>query len=170
MTSMQKKIEKNKAPRVHITYDVETNGAMEQKELPMVVGVLGDFTGNNPGKKPDILRERHFVELQEGGVDQLMRTMEPGLKFKVEDKLNDTGDLVDVDLKFKSIQDFGPEQIAKSIPALKALLDKRELLKELLNKSGISDELNDQIKMLLKNPDQQKKLAKELNIDLESEN
>lgn len=169
MTSMQKKIEKNKAPRVHITYDVESNGAMEKKELPMVVGVLGDFAGNNPGKKPDILRERRFVELQEGGVNQLMRNMEPGVKFKVEDKINGTGDMVDVDLKFKSIQDFSPEHIAHSIPSLKALIEKRELLKELLNKSGISDELNDQIKMLLKNPDQQKKLAKELRMETEDQ-
>ena len=99
--SVHQKLKRVRKPRVHITYDVETNGAMETKEIPYVVGVLGDFSGDSDVAKKS-LKERRFIDLKKDKFDQVMARLEPGVKMKVEDVLSgEEGKEFAVDLKFR---------------------------------------------------------------------
>ncbi len=130
--STQHKLDRVRAPRVHITYDVEVGGAIELKELPFVVGVLGDFTGQPEQPLPK-LKERKFVEVNPDNFDTVLEGMKPHLNFSVENKLSEDADApkLKVDLHFKSMDDFEPENVAKQVKPLKELLDLRTRLGDL---------------------------------------
>src|SRR6267378_103726 len=130
--SAQHKLDRVRAPRVQITYDVEVGGAIEIKELPFVVGVLGDFTGNPEQPLPK-LKERKFVEVNPDNFDSVLEGMKPHLSFAVENKLSEdpNGPQLKVDLHFKSLDDFEPENVAKQVKPLKELLDLRTKLSDL---------------------------------------
>src|SRR6202008_2922738 len=120
--STQHKLARVRPPRVQITYDVETGGAIEIKELPFVVGVLGDFTGQ-PEQPLAKLKERKFVEVNPDNFDSVLEGMKPHLSFAVENKLSEEPDApnLKVDLRFKNMEDFEPENVARQVKPLKEL-------------------------------------------------
>src|ERR1035438_7809929 len=130
--SAQHKLDRVRPPRVQITYDVEVGGAIEIKELPFVVGVLGDFTGNPEQPLPK-LKERKFVEVNPDNFDSVLEGMKPHLAFSVENKLRDEPDApnLKINLNFKSMDDFEPDTVAEQLPPVKQLLDRRTRLSDL---------------------------------------
>src|SRR5271167_860586 len=120
--STQDKLSRVRAPRVHITYKVETGKAIEIKELPFVMGVLGDLTGQ-PDKPLAALKDRKFVEINPDNFDSVLKGMAPHLAFSVANKLSDDPNAgqIGVNLKFESLDDFSPENVAKQVGPLKDL-------------------------------------------------
>src|SRR5215831_18511229 len=116
--SLQKKLDRVRKPRVHITYDVETEGATVTKELPFVVGVLGDFSGQ-PTQPLKPLKDRKFIQVDRDNFNSVMSRMTPGLKMKVENTLTDQGGEIPVDLKFNSMEDFEPGRVVDQVEPLK---------------------------------------------------
>lgn|SRR5215469_15523780 len=140
----QHKLDRVRPPRVQITYDVEIGGAIELKELPFVVGVLGDLTGNPEQPLPK-LKDRKFVEVNPDNFDSVLEGMKPHLSFAVENKLSDEPDApnLKIDLKFKKLDDFEPASVAKQIKPLKELLDLRTRLADLRGTLQGNDKLED---------------------------
>jgi type VI secretion system protein ImpB len=162
MISIQKKLSKERKPRIHITYDVETEGAVEKKELPFVVGAMGDYSGNNPGQAKKAFKGRKFVQIDADNFDEVMHKIQPGVSLKVKNTLADDDSEMKVDLQFNSIEDFEPHNIAQQIPALKKLLETRKKLTELLSKADISQDLEEILEQLLQDQERIKKLSGEL--------
>jgi type VI secretion system protein ImpB len=142
--STQHKLDRVRPPRVQITYDVETGGAIEIKELPFVVGVLGDFTGTPEQPLPK-LKERRFVEVTPDNFDSVLESMKPHLAFSVENKLSEDSNAgqIKVDLRFKSLEDFEPEQVARQVKPLKELLDLRTRLNDLKGTLQTNEKLDE---------------------------
>lgn len=164
MSSVQKKLERVRKPRVHITYEVETNGAMVKSELPFVVGVLGDFSGN-PTQKLSALRDRRFIQIDRDNINVVMRQMTPGLNMRVENTLAGDGSELGVQLKFESMEDFEPAQIVQQVEPLKKLMETRNQLRDLLAKVDVSPDLESTLEEVLKNTDKVADFAKSLGID-----
>jgi len=150
MASVHEKLERVRKPRVHIKYEVETEGAMVVKELPFVVGVLGDFSGN-PTQPLKPFGERKFVQIDRDNFDDVMRRMTPGLTISVDNTLQNDGTQLPVSLKFESMEDFEPGSIVNQVPALKALLDARNELRDLMSKADRSEELERLLEDILQN-------------------
>jgi type VI secretion system protein ImpB len=142
--SAQHKLDRVRPPRVQITYDVEVGGAIEIKELPFVVGVLGDLTGQ-PDQPLPRLKDRKFVEVNPDNFDAVLEGMKPHLSFAVENKLSDDADApkLKVDLRFKSMEDFDPANVAKQVKPLKELLDLRTKLADLRGTLQGNDKLEE---------------------------
>ncbi len=142
--STQHKLDRVRSPRVQITYDVEVGGAIEIKELPFVVGVLGDFTGQ-PEQPLPRLKDRKFVEVNPDNFDTVLEGMKPHLSFSVENKLSEEADAANlkVDLHFKSMDDFEPENVARQVKPLKELLDLRTRLADLRGSLQGNDKLEE---------------------------
>jgi type VI secretion system protein ImpB len=142
--SAQHKLDRVRPPRVQITYDVEIGGAVEIKELPFVVGVLGDFTGNPEQPLPK-LKERKFVEVNPDNFDSVLEGMKPHLSLAVENKLSEDANApqLKVDLKFKKMEDFEPANVAKQVKPLKELLDLRTKLADLRGTLQGNDKLEE---------------------------
>lgn len=162
MMSIQKKLSKVRKPRIHITYDVETEGAVEKKELPFVVGVMGDYSGNNPGQTKKAFKDRKFVQIDPDNFDEVMDKIQPGVSIKVKNTLAADDTEMKVDLQFNSMEDFEPHSIAQQIPALKKLLETRKKLSELLSKADVSQDLEQILENILKDQESIKKLSGEL--------
>ena len=161
MASINKKLERVRRPRVHITYDVEEDGAVIQKELPFVVGVMGDFSGN-PSTPLAPLRDRKFVQIDRDNFNDVMAKIAPELNIKVKNTLKDDGTDLALQLKFRSMDDFEPGKVVEQVPALKALLDRRNELRDLITKVDRSDKFEGLLEEVLKNQEELKKLAGEL--------
>jgi type VI secretion system protein ImpB len=142
--STQHKLDRVRPPRVHVTYDVEVGDAIEMKELPFVLGVLGDFTGQ-PEQPLARLRERKFVEVNPDNFDQVLEGMKPHLSFSVENKLSEDPDApqLKVDLHFKNMEDFDPENVAKQVKPIRELLDLRTKLSDLRGSLQGNDKLEE---------------------------
>jgi type VI secretion system protein ImpB len=142
--STQHKLDRVRPPRVHVTYDVEVGDAIELKELPFVMGVLGDFTGQ-PSEPLPRLRDRKFVEVTPDNFDSVLEGMKPHLAFAVENKLSEDADApqLKVDLNFKSMDDFAPENVARQVKPLKELLDLRTRLSDLRGSLQGNDKLEE---------------------------
>jgi len=142
--STQHKLDRVRPPRVQITYDVETGDAIEIKELPFVVGVLGDFTGQ-PEQPLAKLKERRFVEVTPDNFDSVLESMKPHLGFAVENKLSEDSDAgkLRVDLRFQSLEDFEPEQVARQVKPLRELLDLRTRLNDLKGTLQTNEKLDE---------------------------
>jgi type VI secretion system protein ImpB len=140
--SAQHKLDRVRPPRVQITYDVEIGGAIEMKELPFVVGVLGDFTGNPAEPLPKI-KDRKFVEVSPENFDSVLEGMKPRLTLEVENKLSDEPDAgkVRLELKFKQLEDFEPAAVARQVKPLKELMDLRTRLADLRGSLQGNDKL-----------------------------
>jgi type VI secretion system protein ImpB len=159
--SVHDKLKRVRSPRVHITYDVETGGAAEVKELPFVVGVLGDFSGDsNVAKKS--LKERKFVDLKKDKFDQVMARIEPGVKMKVENTLEKNGKEFAVELKFRSMDDFDPARVAEQIEPLRKLMETRNQLRDLLAKADGSEKLETLLEQILQDNEALSSLRNEL--------
>ena len=164
MESIHSKLSRVRKPRVHITYDVETEGAAVKKELPFVVGVMGDFAGHNTeALKP--LKDRRFVQIDRDNFDEVLKRMNPKLNFKVENKLAGDGSEFSVDLQFKSMQDFEPAAIVKQVEPLDKLMATRNKLRDLMTKIDRSEELENILERVLNNNEDLQKLAQDLSIE-----
>ncbi|MGQ3674518.1 type VI secretion system contractile sheath small subunit [Xanthobacter sp. TB0139] len=168
MASVHDKLNRVRKPRVHITYDVETEGAMVQKELPFVVGVLGDFSGD-PTEELKPLNDRKFVQIDRDNFDQIMARMTPGLKIKVDNTLADDGSQMMVELGFRSMEDFEPAAIVDRVEPLRKLMDARNQLRDLLSKADRSENLENLLEQILANEEQLKALGSELGVDAAGE-
>ncbi len=164
--SIHDKLNRVRKPRVHITYEVETEGAQIVRELPFVVGVLGDFSGD-PTQPLRPLSERKFIQIDRDNFNDVMARLAPGLNLKVDNKLADDGSQMAVDLKFNSIEDFEPGRIVEQVPALKALLETRNKLRDLMSKVDRSDELENLLEQVLKNEGELKSLSGQLGVGKE---
>lgn len=164
--SVQQKLKRVRAPRVHITYDVETEGAQVRKELPFVVGVIGDFSGK-PYEPLKPLRDRKFIQIDRDNFDDVMQRMTPGAEFKVENTLAGDDSLLPVALKFKSIDDFEPGAIVDQVEPLRKLLAVRNKLRDLMSKVDRSEELESLLEEVLQNTDKLTALAGELGAEKE---
>jgi type VI secretion system protein ImpB len=169
--SLQHKLDRVRSPRVHITYDVETGGAIEKKELPFVMGVFGDFTGM-PEEPLPRLKDRKFVEVNPDNFDSVLAAMKPHLSFSVENKISDDPDAgqVKVDLRFRSLQDFEPTQVAKQIKPLNELLELRTKLSDLRGSLQGNDKLDDLLQAALRNSEKLDKLKTEISGGKEASN
>lgn len=156
--SLQKKLDRVRKPRVHITYDVETEGAQVVKELPFVVGVLGDFSGQ-PTEPLKPMKDRKFIQIDRDNFNEVMARMTPGLNLKVKNTLKDDGSEMGVQLKFSNMDDFAPEKIAQQVDPIKKMLDTRDKLRDLLTKVDRSEDLEGLLEKVLSNTEELKKLA-----------
>jgi type VI secretion system protein ImpB len=161
--SLQHKLDRVRSPRVHITYDVETGGAIEKKELPFVMGVFGDFTGQ-PEEPLPRLKDRKFVEVNPDNFDSVLAAMKPHLAFSVENKISDDPEAgqVRVNLKFRSMDDFAPTQVARQIKPLADLMDLRTKLSDLRGGLQGNDKLDDLLQAALRDSSQLDKLKGEI--------
>jgi len=169
--SAQHKLDRVRPPRVQITYDVEIGGAIELKELPFVVGVLGDFTGN-PVEPLPRLKERKFVEVNPDNFDAVLEGMKPHLSFAVENKLSDDADApnLKIDLQFKKIDDFEPGNVAKQVKPLRELLDLRTRLADLRGTLQGNDKLEEYLLEAVGNTEKLDKLKQEIGTKEEKPN
>lgn len=163
MTSVNDKLERVRKPRVHIKYEVETEDGMLEKELPFVVGVLGDFSGNDPQTDKKDLRDRKFVSIDRDNFNDVMQRVSPGVNLRVENTLADDDSEINVQLQFNRLEDFEPTQIVEQVPALKQLMNTRNKLRDLLTKSDRSHELEALLEQALQDPEKLQQLASELN-------
>ncbi|MFV0334217.1 MAG: type VI secretion system contractile sheath small subunit [Tropicimonas sp.] len=162
MASIHNKLEKVRKPRVHIKYEVETEGAMVEKELPFVVGVLGDFSGD-PTAEPKPFGERKFVQIDRDNFDAVMARMAPGLNLRVKNTLSGDDDTeMRVQLAFNSLDDFEPARVVEQVPALKALMESRNQLRDLMAKADRSEQLEHLLEEVLQDNDAVRKLMGEL--------
>ena len=160
--STQHKIDRVRPPRVQITYDVETGGAIEMKELPFVVGVLADLSGKPEEPLPNLKDpKRKFVEIDRDNFDDVLKGFKPRLAYKVDNKLTNDETKMGIELKFESIEDFGPEQVANQVEPLKKLVEVRKQLCALLAKTDGNDKLAAKLQEIINNTDLQQKIGQE---------
>jgi type VI secretion system protein ImpB len=164
MSSVHDKLARVRKPRVHITYEVETEGAQILRELPFVVGIMGDFAGD-PTEPLKPLAERKFVQIDRDNFNDVMARIQPGLNIKVDNTLAGDGSQMSVNLKFRSLDDFEPAKVAEQVPALKAMLETRAKLRDLMSKVDRSDELEGLLEQVLQDKDKLDKLSAELGLD-----
>ena len=167
MASINDKLKRVRKPRVHITYDVETEGAAVTKELPFVVGVMGDFSGD-PTTPLKSLKDRKFVQIDRDNFNSVMARLTPGLNLKVDNTLADDGSQMAVNLKFSSMDDFEPENIVSQVDPLQKLKDTRDKLSDLMSKADLSEDLEGVLEKVLQSTDDMKKLSEELGVGSEA--
>ncbi len=156
--SLQHTLDRVRAPRVQITYDVEIGDSIEMKEIPFVVGVLGDFSGKPEEPLPK-LKDRKFTEIDRDNFNKVLEGMKPRLAYKVDNKLSNDDSKIAVELKFKSLDDFSPERVTEQIDPLKKLVETRKKLSELLNKLDGNDNLNELLQDVISSTDALQKLS-----------
>ncbi|HEV2418162.1 MAG TPA: type VI secretion system contractile sheath small subunit [Terriglobia bacterium] len=161
--SVHKKLERVRPPRVHITYDVEVGNAIENKELPFVMGVLGDFTGQ-PVEALPRLKDRRFVEVTPDNFDEVIEKMKPHLAYAVENKLSEDENAgqLKVDLNFKSLDDFDPENVARQVKPLRDLLELRTKMNDLKGALQTNEKLSDVLLEAVGNTEKMNKLKAEI--------
>lgn len=164
--SIHEKLARVRRPRVHITYEVETEGAEVVKELPFIVGVIGDFSGD-PTKPLRPFGERKFIQIDRDNFNDVMQRLAPGLQLKVENKLAGDGSSMALDLSFNSIDDFEPGRIVDQVPALRALLETRNRLRDLMSKADRSENLELLLEQILKDKSGLDSISTELGITKE---
>jgi type VI secretion system protein ImpB len=176
MSSSNDKLNRVRKPRVHITYEVDTGDATEKRELPFLMGVVGDFSGvpmkrqpNGevvpvPSKELKELRDRKFIDINRDNINDVLKQMTPGVQLEVENTLKGDGTNLKVNLAFESLKDFDPAQVANQVPALKKLLEIRDQLSELKTKADVSAKLESTLEEVLKNTANVKALASELGL------
>jgi type VI secretion system protein ImpB len=155
--SSQKFIARNRAPRVQIEYDVELYGAEKKVQLPFVMGVMADLTGNT-GKAPPPVADRKFLEISVDNFDDRMKGVSPGVSVTVPNTLTGEGNLK-AEMTFEKLDDFSPAAVARKVPALKALLEARQQLANLITYMDGKTGAEDLIVKLLRDPDALKALT-----------
>jgi type VI secretion system protein ImpB len=156
----QKKLSRVRPPRVQITYDVEIGDAVETKELPFVLGVMGDYSGDK--KEPlEKLKDRKFVQIDKDNFDEVLKGMAPRLMLQVENKLKDDESRMAVELNFDKLEDFEPSQIVSQVDPLKQLLEIRSKLSDLRNKVIGNDKLEELLEDVVRDTEKLKMIAAE---------
>jgi type VI secretion system protein ImpB len=166
--SLQHKIERIRPPRINITYDVEVGGAIELKELPFVLGVMGDFVGN-PEEALPAFKQRKFVEIDPDNFNQVMSGMKPRLAFSVDNKLQEDGSKMGVEIKFNNIEDFDPDNIVQQVDPLRKLVEARRKLSDLLSKMDGNEKLETMLNDVIADADKQKQLSDSLGLETKEE-
>ncbi len=159
--SLQHKLDRVRPPRVQITYDVEIGNAIELKELPFVVGVMGDFVGK-PEEPMVGLKQRKFVEIDPDNFNQVLSGMKPRLAFTTENKMQDDGSKMGIELKFNNIEDFEPDNVVQQVDPLRKLVEARQKLSDLRSKMDGNEKLETMLENIIANADQQKALSDEI--------
>ncbi|KLU24049.1 type VI secretion protein [Caballeronia mineralivorans PML1(12)] len=154
--SLQQWVGRNRPPRVQITYDVELGDAVEKRELPMVVGLLADLSGQPAVPLPK-LKERRLVEIDRDNFDEIMSKIRPRLDLSVPDTMKGEGNLK-VELNFEKFSDFHPESLVSQVPRLAKLLEARQQLRDLLAKLDGNDELDSMLESIVQNSEELKKV------------
>ena len=150
--SGQRFIKRNRPPRVHITYDDPTN-AEEKIELPFVMGVMSDLSGNSPGVEKVDIKDRKFLDIDMDNIDNRMAAIQPGVSFRVTNKLSENSDeKMSVNLQFNKMADFDPAAVAKQVPALAKLLEARTHLANLMRYMDGKVAAEELLKKLLADP------------------
>jgi len=163
--SQQHKLDRVRRPRVQITYDVETGGAMRKVELPLVVGVMADLSGARKDPLP-VMKERKFVNVDRDNFNDVLNKAAPRLAMKVDNKLTGDGQTkLAVELNFKTMDDFEPAKVAEQVPALKELLDVRHRLTQLMSKMEGNDKLEALLADVMQNTEKAMALAKEMGVE-----
>lgn len=160
--SIQKRLQKVRPPRVQITYDVEIGDAIEKKELPFVVGVLSDFTGESAPDRPATrLKDRKFVQVDMDNFDDVMEGMAPQASYRVRNRLSEDGGEFAVNLSFKAFDDFRPEAVVQQVEPLRKLLEARTKLSDLRNKLAGNERLEDMLAEVLSSTEKLQRLGAE---------
>ena len=159
--SLQHKLDRVRPPRIQITYDVEVGGAIELKELPFVVGVMGDFVGK-PDEALPALKSRKFVEIDADNFNQVLSGMKPRLAYTIENKMQDDGSKLGVELNFNDIEDFEPDQVVQQVEPLRKLVEARQKLSDLRSKMDGNDKLETMLEEIIADSDKQKELSESL--------
>ena len=167
--SLQHKLDRVRPPRVHITYDVEIGGAIELKELPFVVGVLGDFSGKPEEPLPRV-RDRKFVEIDRDNFNQVLAGMKPRVALRVDNRLSNDESKMRVELRFNSIEDFEPDNLVQQVDPLRKLVEARKRLSDLLSKMDGNDKLEELLNEVITNSGAQKQLSQVLGLEVGSSN
>jgi type VI secretion system protein ImpB len=166
--SVQKRLERVRAPRVQLTYDVEIGDAIEQKELPFVMGVMGDFTGQPDPSKPTVkLKDRKFVNVDMDNLDEVLSGMAPRASYRVKNTLSPQGGEFAVNLEFKKMADFRPESVVEQVEPLRKLLEARNKLSDLRNKLAGNEKLEDLLGQVLSNTEHLNTLGNQAQQDQE---
>jgi type VI secretion system protein ImpB len=162
--SIQHKLDRVRPPRVHITYDVEIGDAIELKELPFVVGVLGDFSGK-PEQPLPRLKDRKFIEVDRDNFNSVLAGMKPRLAYRVDNKLTNDGTKMNVELRFNSLEDFEPDNVVQQVEPLRKLVEARRRLSDLLSKMDGNDKLEELLQEVIQNSSAQQQLSQALGIE-----
>ncbi len=162
--SIQHKLDRVRPPRVHITYDVEVGGAIENKELPFVLGVLGDFSGQPEEALPRV-KDRKLIEIDRDNFDQVLAAMKPRLAYRVDNKLTNDGSKMSVELRFKSIDDFQPDNVVQQVEPLRKLVNARQRLSDLLSKMDGNDKLETILNEIASDTNAQAQLSSALGLE-----
>jgi len=168
MASIHDKLGRVRKPRVHISYEVETEGAAVKKELPFVVGVMGDFSGD-PTSPLKPLKDRKYIQIDRDNFDSILSRMTPGVNLKVENTLAGDGSEMAVNLKFNSMDDFSPEAIVNQVEPLKKLQETRDQLRDILTKADLSEDLENVLEKVLTDEEKLKSVSSELGIEEKGE-
>ena len=158
--SLQHTLDRVRTPRVQITYDVAIGDAIQLKEIPFVVGVLGDLSGN-PDEPLPKLKDRKFIEIDRDNFNTVLAGMKPRLAYKVDNKLTDDNTQLGVELRFNSLDDFHPERVAAQVTPLRKLVEARKKLSDLLSKLDGNDKLEGLLKEVISSTESLEKLSKE---------
>ena len=158
--STQHKLDRVRPPRVHITYDVEIGDAVEQKEIPFVVGVLSDLSGK-PEKPLAPLKERKCIEIDRDNFNNILEGMKPRLAFKVDNRMEEEDTKIGVELTFSSLDDFHPERIAQQVEPIRKLVEARKKLYNLLGKLDGNDKLEGLLQDIITNTEKLEMLNKQ---------
>lgn len=161
--SLQKKISRVRPPRVHITYDVETGGAIEKKELPFVVAVLAELTGQ-PDKPLPAVKDRPLIEVDRDNFDKVLARMSPRLAFKVDNKLANDDTKIGVELKFSNMEDFEPQNVVEQVEALRKLMELRRKLANLRSSLTGNDRLDALLQEVVSSTEALDKLRSEVGL------
>ncbi|ACR11040.1 type VI secretion system contractile sheath small subunit [Teredinibacter turnerae] len=166
--SMQDKLGRVRKPRVHITYDLETNGQVMEKEIPFVMGVMGDYSGDNADEKKP-LKDRKFAQVDRDNFNELMAKINPQLNMKVENTVDNDGSEMAVNLSFNSMEDFEPQKLVDQVEPLRKLMETRNKLRDLLTKADRSEQLENVLEEVLSNTEALANLSGELGVENEGE-
>ncbi len=161
--SIQHKISRVRPPRVQITYDVEIGNAIQMKELPFVMGILADLSGKPVDPLPK-MKDRKFVEIDRDNFNDILASIKPRLAFQVDNKMagedSEDGGKMNVELNFRSLEDFEPVQVVKQIEPLRKLFDARQRLSDLLTKLDGNDDLEALLRDMVADADKQAEVKK----------
>jgi len=166
MASIHDKLNRVRKPRVHITYDLESNGESVKRELPFVMGVMGDYSGDNTNQKA--FKDRNFLQVDRDNINEIMSNINPQLNMKVENTLQGDGTEMSVNLSLNHIEDFEPHRVVEQVEPLRKLLEARNKLRDLLSKADRSEELEKVLEDILSNTDALNSLKGDLGINEET--
>lgn len=166
--STQHKLDRVRPPRVQITYDVEIGDAIEMKELPFVVGILSDLSGNKPENQPR-LKDRKFVEVDRDNFDGVLKSIQPRCVLQVDDVISGQDNKFNIELKFDGIEEFEPVNVVQKIEPLRKLFEARKKLSDLISKLDGNDDLDALLQKVAKETDDLEKLQTQVKAERDKE-